>query len=103
MPGEVIEAKVTVLGEGSLGLLAEEAVERLNLGKGRNPQIYSVGVKEIVRLPEKNNFGAHRILHTMGFPKKALIPDVFGGGKTSIYLNTKSLSNISQPVNHLTD
>lgn len=80
IPGDVIKAKVTVLGEGSLGLLAEEMVKRFNLGTGRNPQIHSVGVKEIIRLPENNNFGANRVIHTLGFPNKALTPDIFGGG-----------------------
>ncbi|MFC1989694.1 4Fe-4S dicluster domain-containing protein [Chloroflexota bacterium] len=80
MPGDVIEAKVTIFGEGSLGLLSEELVERFNLGNNRNPQIYSVGVKEIIRLPEKNNFGPNRVVHTMGFPNKLLTPDIFGGG-----------------------
>ncbi|MFC2041679.1 4Fe-4S dicluster domain-containing protein [Chloroflexota bacterium] len=80
VPGDVIEAKVTVFGEGSLGLLSEELVKRFNLGNSRNPQIYSVGVKEIIRLPEKNNFGPNRVVHTMGFPNKLLTPDIFGGG-----------------------
>jgi electron-transferring-flavoprotein dehydrogenase len=75
--GEALEAKVTVLGEGSLGLLAEGLVSRFELGNRRNPQIYSLGVKEILRLPENNNFGANRVIHTVGFPNK---PDVFGGG-----------------------
>ncbi len=82
-PGEVIEAKVTILGEGSLGQLSEDLVKRFNLGKGRNPQVYSLGVKEIVRLPEKNNFGPNRVVHTLGFPDRMLTPDVLGGG--SIY------------------
>lgn len=80
LPGERIEAKVTVLGEGSLGLLSEELVKRFNLGHGRNLPVHSLGVKEIIRLPEKNNFGANRVIHTMGFPNKTLTPDVFGGG-----------------------
>jgi len=79
-PGEIIEAKVTVFGEGSLGLLSEELVKRLNLGNGRNPQIYSLGIKETIRLPEKNNFGTNRVIHTLGFPNKILTPDIFGGG-----------------------
>ncbi|MFC2005541.1 4Fe-4S dicluster domain-containing protein [Chloroflexota bacterium] len=79
-PGEIIEAKVTVFGEGSQGLLAEDLVKRFNLGNGRNPQIYSLGVKEIIRLPKKNSFGNNRVIHTMGFPNKVLTPDIFGGG-----------------------
>jgi len=76
-PGETLEAKVTVLGQGSLGLLAEDLVKRLDLARGRNPQVYSLGVKEIIRLPEGNNFGPNRVIHTLGFPNKS---DVFGGG-----------------------
>jgi electron-transferring-flavoprotein dehydrogenase len=78
--GGTLEAKVTVFGEGSLGLLAEEVVKRFNLGDGRNPQIYSLGCKEIIKLPEENNFGPNRVIHTMGFPNKLLSPDIFGGG-----------------------
>jgi electron-transferring-flavoprotein dehydrogenase len=80
LAGEVLEAKVTVLGEGSLGQLAEELVQRFNLGRDRNVPIYSLGVKEVIRLPEKNNFGTNRVIHTLGFPNKMLNPDVFGGG-----------------------
>ncbi len=76
LPGDIIEAKVTVLGEGSLGLLAEELVKKFDMAKGRSPQVHSLGVKEIIRLPEKNKFGANRVIHTLGFPH----PEVFGGG-----------------------
>lgn len=79
-PGDVLEAKVTVLGEGSSGLLSEDLIKRFELGSGKNPQIYSLGVKEIIRLPENNNFGAKRVIHTIGFPNKTLTPDIFGGG-----------------------
>jgi electron-transferring-flavoprotein dehydrogenase len=75
--GEVIEAKVTVFGEGSLGQLAEKVVAKFGLAKGKNVQIQSLGVKEIIKLPEKNNFGANRVIHTMGFPNR---PEIFGGG-----------------------
>lgn len=80
IPGEVIEAKVTVLGEGSAGLLAEEVVKRFKLNAEKNPQIYSMGVKEIIKLPENNSFGANRVIHTLGFP---FPPDIYGAG--SIY------------------
>ena len=95
VPGEIIEAKVTVFGEGSLGLLSEEVVKRFSLGNSRNPQAYSVGVKEVIRLPEKNNFGANRVIHTMGFPNKLLTPDVFGGGTMySLEANTVAVALI---------
>ncbi len=80
VPGEIIEAKVTVLGEGSAGLLAESVVKQFTLNAKKNPQIYSLGVKEIIKLPENNAFGANRVIHTLGFP---LPSDVYGAG--SIY------------------
>ena len=80
VPGEIIEAKVTVLGEGSAGLLAEDVMKQFKLNAEKNPQIYSMGVKEIIRLPEKNAFGANRVIHTLGFP---LPSDIYGAG--SIY------------------
>lgn len=95
VPGEVLEAKVTVLGEGSLGLLAEDLVNKFKLDNGRNPQIYSVGAKETIKLPEKNNFGSNRVIHTMGFPNKMLTPDIFGGGTLySMGANTVAVSII---------
>lgn len=80
VPGEMLEAKVTVLGEGSAGLLAENVVRQFNLGANKNPQIYAMGVKEIIKLPENNLFGANRVIHTLGYP---LPSDVYGAG--SIY------------------
>ncbi|MDO8578322.1 MAG: electron-transfer flavoprotein:ubiquinone oxidoreductase [Dehalococcoidales bacterium] len=76
LPGETIEAAVTVFGEGSLGKRTDDLIKQFGLNKGKNPQVYSVGVKEIIRLPEKNNFGPNRVVHTLGFPVPS---DVFGG------------------------
>ena len=78
LPGDILEAKVTVFGEGSLGKRTEEGVKQFGLDKGKNPPINSVGVKEVIRLPEKNNFGPNRVIHTVGFPSPA---EIFGGGK----------------------
>jgi electron-transferring-flavoprotein dehydrogenase len=80
LAGERLEARVTVLGEGSLGQLAEDVVKRFGLAEGRNTQIHSLGVKEIIRLPEKNSFGSNHVLHSFGFPNRMSSPDVFGGG-----------------------
>ena len=94
-PGDMLEAKVTVLGEGSMGLLSEDLVKRFNLADGKNPQIYSLGVKEIIRLPEKNNFGTNRVIYTSGFPNKTSTPDIFGGGTIfSMSANTIAIAII---------
>ncbi|MCV4696770.1 hypothetical protein OFB92_27035, partial [Escherichia coli] len=51
-PGVDLLAKVTVLGEGSRGSLAKQAMARLGLLQGKEPQIFSIGVKELWELPE---------------------------------------------------
>jgi electron-transferring-flavoprotein dehydrogenase len=76
VPAEIVEAKVTVFGEGSLGRLAEDVVERQDLHRIGNPQIYSLGVKEIIKLPDDNAFGVNHVVHTFGYP----LTTVFGGG-----------------------
>jgi electron-transferring-flavoprotein dehydrogenase len=93
IPGEILAARVTVLGEGSLGLLSEEIVNKLGLSDGMNSQIHSVGIKEIIKLPENNCFGTNRVVHTMGFPNKVFTPDIFGGGTIySMGANTVAVS-----------
>jgi electron-transferring-flavoprotein dehydrogenase len=76
VPGEAIEAKVTVLAEGSLGQLAEDVVEKKGMDEGRIHQIHSLGVKEAIKLPPDHSFGENHVVHTFGFP----LADVFGGG-----------------------
>ena len=51
-------------------------MNKFNLQKDRNPQIYSLGVKEVWEIPE-GNFSAGQVAHTMGYP---LPFNVFGGG-----------------------
>jgi electron-transferring-flavoprotein dehydrogenase len=73
--GEKIDARVTVLADGPRGVLSREYASVV--GGNENPQVYSVGIKQIFQLPQRNNFGSHRAVHTLGFPNR---PDVFGGG-----------------------
>ena len=51
VPGEAIEAKVTVFAEGSLGQLAEDVVKKKGLDRGSIHQIQSLGVKEVDQAP----------------------------------------------------
>lgn len=73
--GEEIEASVTVLADGARGVLSRQLIEKL--GPGKNPQVYSIGMKQLIKLPAGNAFGNNRSIHTLGFPSR---PDVFGGG-----------------------
>lgn len=75
-PGADILAKVVVLGEGPRGTLAKQAVARLNLDAGREPQVYAAGVKELWQCAP-GSVQAGRVIHTMGFP---LPLETFGGG-----------------------
>ena len=66
-PGMDIFAKVTVLGEGVRGSLAERLIDDFDL-RGQNPPTYETGVKEIWRIdPKKHKPG--RVVHGMQFPE----------------------------------
>ncbi len=75
-PGVDLLAKVTVLGEGPRGSLTKKLVERLNLDDGSEPQVYSIGVKELWELPD-DRYPAGRVTHTLGFPSDT---QTYGGG-----------------------
>ena len=75
-PGVELLAKVTVLGEGSRGSLAKQAMQRLGLMEGKEPQVFSIGVKELWELPA-GNFPEGKVVHTLGFPSDT---QTYGGG-----------------------
>jgi electron-transferring-flavoprotein dehydrogenase len=75
-PGVDLLAKVTVLGEGPRGSLTKQLIERLGLDNGREPQVYSIGVKELWELPD-DRYPAGRVTHTLGFPSDS---HTYGGG-----------------------
>ena len=75
--GTVVEADITILAEGTRGSLAKKVIERFNLDSGKNPQIYSLGVKEIWKVPE-GNIEAGAVYHTFGYPLED--KSEFGGG-----------------------
>jgi len=61
-PGTDIVAKATVLAEGCWGHLTGPAIREFNLGEGREPQTWELGVKEIWKVPKPLN----RLIHTIG-------------------------------------
>lgn len=75
-PGVDLLAKVTVLGEGSRGSLAKQLMARLGLMEGKEPQVFSIGVKELWEVPA-GNFEHGKVVHTLGFPSDT---DTYGGG-----------------------
>jgi electron-transferring-flavoprotein dehydrogenase len=75
-PGIDLLAKVTVLGEGVRGSLTKKLIRRLGLDEGREPQVYSLGAKELWELPD-HRYPAGRVTHTLGFPSDQW---TYGGG-----------------------
>jgi len=75
-PGVDIRAKVTILAEGPRGTLTKQLAGMFDLYAGKNPQVYSVGVKELWQVPD-DRFAAGTVIHTVGWPLDA---DTFGGG-----------------------
>src|SRR5262252_1710942 len=75
-PGVDLLAKVTVLGEGVRGSLTKKLIQRLGLDEGKEPQVYSLGVKELWELPD-DRYPAGRVTHTLGFPSDQW---TYGGG-----------------------
>jgi electron-transferring-flavoprotein dehydrogenase len=69
-------AKITVLGEGSRGHLSKQLAERLNLNEGKEPQMFSLGIKELWEVPA-GNIEEGMVIHTLGFPSDA---KTYGGG-----------------------
>lgn len=74
--GVDIKAKVTVFGEGPRGTLTKQLTNRFNLSDGKNPQVYSTGVKEVWEMHE-GKADSGKVIHTMGYPLKS---ESFGGG-----------------------
>ena len=74
-PGYELRAKVTVLAEGPRGSLTKQLVSSAKLD-GLNPQVYSIGVKELWEVPE-GRIAPGFVAHTMGWPVPA---SMYGGG-----------------------
>jgi electron-transferring-flavoprotein dehydrogenase len=72
-----------VLAEGCDGLLTEKFIEKANLRR-QSPQLYSVGVKELIKVSSEqyNKFTSGRVVHAMGYPiwTPVIGPGMFGGG-----------------------
>ncbi len=76
-PATEVRAQVTILAEGTRGTLAKELIRTFKLDAGRNPQISSLGVKELWKVPE-GTIEPGRVYHTMGYPLQNGAE--FGGG-----------------------
>jgi len=66
-PGMELLGRYVFLAEGVRGSLAKQAMARFDLSKGREPQKFGLGMKEIWEIdPERHSEGT--VVHTMGWP-----------------------------------
>lgn len=75
-PGVDIQAKVTIFCDGVRGNLTKELQRRLQLGAGRQPQQFAIGLKELWEVPP-DRLAPGTVIHTLGYP---LRHEEFGGG-----------------------
>jgi electron-transferring-flavoprotein dehydrogenase len=65
--GMELHAKYTIFAEGSRGHLGKQLIARYKLDAGRDPQSYSIGIKEIWEIdPSRHQAGL--ALHSAGWP-----------------------------------
>jgi electron-transferring-flavoprotein dehydrogenase len=69
--------KYTVFAEGSRGHLGKQLISRFKLDAGRDPQSYSIGIKEVWEIDARAPQGGPRALHTRGLAARR--DDTYGG------------------------
>ena len=74
-PGMALRGKYILIAEGARGSLAKQLIARFDLAKGRAPQTFGLGLKELWELP-KDNHRPGLVLHSLGWP----LDDHTGGG-----------------------
>jgi electron-transferring-flavoprotein dehydrogenase len=66
-PGMELHGKYVFLSEGVRGSLSKQVIAKYDLSKGREPQKYGLGMKELWQIdPAKHREGS--VTHTMGWP-----------------------------------
>jgi electron-transferring-flavoprotein dehydrogenase len=74
--GMALLAKYTVFAEGARGHLGKQLIEKFELDKGRDPQSYALGVKELWEIPA-DRARPGLVVHTAGWP---MDEHTYGGG-----------------------
>ena len=74
--GMELTAKYTVFAEGARGHLGKQLIERFELDKGRDPQSYALGIKELWEIPPQLAKPG-LVIHTAGWP---MDEHTYGGG-----------------------
>lgn len=66
-PGMDVFAKTVVLGEGTRGFLAERLIKDFKLAADSNPQLWGLGLKELIEIPV-GRIKKGTVYHSMGYP-----------------------------------
>ena len=66
-PGMELHAKVTIFAEGCRGHLGKELIKKFDLNKGKDPQQYGIGFKEIWEITDEQHQEG-LVMHTAGWP-----------------------------------
>ena len=74
--GMGLVAKYTVFAEGARGHLGRQLIAKFQLDKGRDPQSYALGVKELWEIDPARAMPGH-VVHTAGWP---MDEHTYGGG-----------------------
>jgi electron-transferring-flavoprotein dehydrogenase len=67
MPGMELHAKYTLFSEGCRGHLGKQLIERFDLDRGKEPQHYGIGIKELWKIPDEK-YKEGLVVHTAGWP-----------------------------------
>lgn len=74
--GMDVYGKYTLFAEGARGSLSQKLIAKYDLSKGKSPQKYGLGFKEIWQIDKKYHNKGH-VVHTLGYP---LTGKTGGGG-----------------------
>ncbi|MBK0394128.1 electron transfer flavoprotein-ubiquinone oxidoreductase [Ramlibacter algicola] len=85
--GMELHARYTVFAEGSRGHLGRQLISRFKLDEGRDPQSYSIGVKEVWEIdPSRHKAGL--ALHSAGWP----LDEMTYGGSFLYHMENNQIS-----------
>ncbi len=85
--GMELRAKYTLFAEGARGNLGKQLLAKFNLGEGREPQKFGLGLKELWQVaPDKHKPGL--VQHTFGWP----LDNSTGGGSFLYHLDDNLVS-----------
>ena len=87
MRGMELLGKYVLIGEGARGSLAKTLINKFELDKGRSPQKYGIGIKELWEIdPSKHHAGL--VQHTLGWP----LDDATGGGSFLYHMENNQIA-----------